>query len=304
MQKKHGLVLIPASAFLLAGCGIQHPTPKHPAPKPTHHITRPKLTPKERPKPKSLPSVQAPKVGSTTTTTVTRGDVTTITKTTVIGSTSTSTLIPLKSDALPVANYAIGMTFASTGSSPLVAFDSLWTARHHTPPTLPVPLSTIAVPWAKTTQWAIASEAIPDPEQGGDILWAGISTTPDHWTWIPSDTANNPNPHLPLPLKDTLQWAQDLALNGSGPTAPMGGNIPWASVTGTVQMPVGWSWASYNGSINAWVWDPSEKYSSLYYAPWTIWNAKNATTGNGVLDQILPAHGQFATIVNPPPPPA
>jgi len=296
-MKRNPWVLIPASAFLLAGCGIQHSPPKHPVPKPTHHRTRSQPTPKKRSTPKSLPSVQAPKVGSTTTTTVTQGDTTTITKTTVIGSTSTSTLIPLKSDALPVANYAIGLTFASTGSSPLAAFDSLWTSRHHTPPTLPVPLSTINVPWAKTTQWTIVPEAIPDPEAGGNVLWAGVSTTPDHWTWIPSDTANNPNPHLPLPLRDTLQWAQDLALDGPGPNAPLGGNIPWNTVTGTVQMPIGWSWASFNGSINLFVWDPSEKYSDLYYAPWTIWSAQNATTGNGSLDQITPDHGALAHVL-------
>jgi hypothetical protein len=297
MQRSIPWALIPASALILAGCGIQHPAPNSSVPHPAHHRFRPKPSPKERPTPKTLPSAQTPKVGSSTTTTKTVGNTTTITKTTIVGSTSTSTLIPLKSDALPVTNYAIGLTFTSIGASPLAAFDRLWTTRHHTPPALPVPLNTITVPWAKGTQWTILPEAIPDPEAGGNIFWAGVSTTPDHWTWIPSDTANNPNPHLPLPLHETMQWAQDLALNGSGPNAPMGGNIPWASVTGTVQMPIGWSWASFNGSINLFVWDPSEKYADLYYAPWTIWSAHNATTGNGSLDQITPDHGTLAQVL-------
>ena len=307
MTKSFRWMVVPASGILLAGCGVQPHRSASPAPAPHSHLptipnrpsqsaTRPPAGQKSPSKPKTT-SLQAPKVGTTTVTKTTTGHTTTITKTTVVGSTSTTILQSTHSDALPVISYTIGQTFASTGATALAAFDALWTVRHRNPPRLPVPMEVITVPWKPATQWAIVPEAIADPAQSGAIFWAGIRTGSRQWTWIPSDTANAPNPHLPLVLRDTLYWAQDLALNAPGPSAPLGGNIPWANVTGTVKMPAGWSWVAYGGSINAWAWDPSVKQTSVYYAPWTIWNRSNATTGYRALDQILASGKPLAQTV-------
>lgn len=256
----------------------------------------PKPHPKAKPHATTSTTTLPPKVGSTTTTTKTVGNTTTITKTTVVGSTSTSIQQPTTSNALPTASYTIGSSFASSGSSALAAFDALWTTRHETPPMLPVAIETASVPWLPSTTWAVVPEGIPDPANSGRILWFGESTTPDHWLWIPSDTANPPNPKLPVAMADTLQWADDLALNVQGPSG-LGGMHPWSAVTGTVTLPQGWSFVSYDGSVNAWVWDPSTHYSPLYYAPWTIWSKSNATNGDHALNQILASSKPLAQTV-------
>jgi hypothetical protein len=155
------------------------------------------------------------------------------------------------------------------------------------------------VPWAPHTQWTIDPEAIADPEAGGAIFWAGISTQPDHWTWIPSDTATVPNPALPLPLRDGLQWAMNLALNAPHTALPgLGGNIPWSTIAGRVGKPVGWSWVAYDGSLNLDVWDPSQTIAHVYDAPWSIWTAANAQTGDHALDQLIANHGPLAAVVH------
>ena len=312
MSKAIFWTVIPASAILLAGCGIQH-TAKHPAPKPIHRTTRPKPTPKERPKPRPKPkteSLQAPKVGTTTITKKTVGNTTTITKTTVVGSTTTSILQPTTSHALPTHGYTVGETFPSTGSSALSAFDALWTTRHHTPPPLPVPIQTVAVPWLSGTQWAVIPQAMADPSQGGPILWFGESTKPNQWTWIPDDLAGQIPHILPLPMRDTLQWAVDLAFDMPGPHGLLG-PAPWSAVTGTVKMPVGWTlqaiptggfWPGSPGGLTIKAWDPSTQYSPLYFAPVGNWTRTNAATGKAALLEIMHSAVSLRQVLAPPPP--
>ena len=289
--------LISAGAMAaLVGIAVLTHTPTHPPgrppekpqPSPSKPV-QPKKTATKTPEGKGV-SVQAPKVGSTTTTTVTHGNTTTITKTTVVGSTTTSILTPTPTTpAIPGGKeYTIGMSFPSSGSTATAAFDALWTARHETPPTLPALIQTAAVPWQPGTTWALVPIGLADPSNGGPILWFGQSSTPGKWTWIPTEVASAIPSSLPFAVRQTLQWADDLALNQPGPTNLLGPNA-WSAVTGQVQLPVAWSLQAQGSTLNVWVWDPSTHYTPLYYAPWTIWTAQNRSTGHQALDQIAAA---------------
>ena len=289
--------LISAGAMAaLVGIAVLAHTPTHPPSRPPANPRpapskpgRPKKTTAKTQKGKEV-STQPPNVGQTTTTTVTHGNTTTITKTTVIGSTNTSTLAPTPTTpAIPGGKaYAIGLSFPSGGSNPTNAFDTLWTARHETAPTLAAPIQTAVVPWQSNTTWALVPIALPDPSAGGPILWFGQSMQPNRWTWIPIDVASASPTNLPFAIRQTLQWADDLALNQPGPANLLGPN-PWAAVTGQVQLPAAWSIQTQGHTVNVWVWDPSVRYAPRYYAPWAIWSKHNATTGHQALDQIAVA---------------
>lgn len=233
-------------------------------------------------------AIQAPKVGQTTTTVSHHGGTTTITKTTIVGSTTTSTLAPTPATpAIPGnASYTIGMSFPSSGSTATAAFAALWTAHKETPPTLAAPIQTAAVPWKSGTTWALVPIGLPDPSAGGPILWFGEFSSSGHWTWIPVDVAGAIPTNLPLPVRQTLQWADDLALDVPGPANLLGPNA-WSAVTGQVQLPVGWSIQTQRNAVNVWVWDPSTKYSPLYFAPQGQWSAQNQATGHQALSQIV-----------------
>jgi len=314
---KQSWALVPVGALLLAGCGVQHPAHPPAARKP-HVATRPKVIahpkakarprrthtvkPTPAPKPKTKSKAQTtttlpPKVGSSTTTTTTEGGTTTITKTIIVGQKTTSILQSTTSDALPTANYTLGSSYASSGSSAQSSFNALWASRHETPPALPVPIESAAIPWLSSTTWAVVPEGIPDPANAGTVLWFGESTTPNHWTWIPSDTANPPNPKLPVPFKEELQWADDLALNVPWSGGFLAGSDPWNSITGQVQLPVGWNFTIFDGTMNLFTWDPSTHYSPLYYAPWSIWSNANAKTGAQALNQISASAKSLAKTV-------
>ncbi|MDA8204760.1 MAG: hypothetical protein M0Z36_01730 [Thermaerobacter sp.] len=278
----------------LVGIAVLAHTPTHlpsrppakPQPSPSKPVQLKKTTTKT-PEGKGI-SVQAPKVGSTTITTVTRGNTTTITKTTVVGATNTSILKPQPTTpAIPGGKaYTIGMSFPSSGSTATAAFDALWTARHETPPTLAAPIQTAAVPWQSGTTWALVPIGLPDPSNGGPILWFGESSTAGKWTWIPTDVQSASPANLPLPIRQTLQWADNLAFNIPGPANLLGPH-PWSTVTGQVNLPVAWSLQAQGNALNVWVWDPSTHYSPLYFAPQGLWTAANATTGHHALDQIV-----------------
>lgn len=258
-----------------------------------------------RPTPaRTRPPIQAPKVGSTSTTITHHGGATTATiiKSTVVGSTTTSTLAPPPATpGIPgQVGYRGGLTFSSTGDSPSVAFAALWRAHREPPPHLAAPIQTVAVPWANGTTWALVPVGLADPAQGGAVLWAGVSSQPHHWVWIPNEVAAAVNPALPFPVRQTLQWAADLALDAPGP-ANLLGQHSWASVTGQVQPPAGWSIQAVGQTLLIEAWDPSAHYTPLYFAPEGIWTQANATTGHQALGQIVAAAVPLPKAVAPPP---
>lgn len=302
-----------SGAVVVAGLATVALSQRTPAPQ----LHRPEATGKSvsrvahpRPKPRrptparTRPPIQAPKAGSTTTIIRHHGGTETITRTTVIGQTDTSTLAaPPTTPGIPgQVAYRAGLSFFSTGSLPAAAFAALWTARHETPPRLAAPIQSVMVPWAHSTTWAVVPVGLPDPAQGGAILWAGVSSQRDQWMWIPDDVAAAVNPALPRPLGQTLQWAEDLALNAPGP-ANLLGMHSWASVTGQVQAPAGWSVQAIGPTLITTVWDPSTHYTPLYFAPEGIWSAENATTGHHALSQIVAAAVPLPKAVAPPPTP-
>lgn len=171
----------------------------------------------------------------------------------------------------------------------------------------PVPndMETVTVPWALNQTWAIDPNGITSSGHPNPILWFGEQTGSQPWRWIPSTLPGALNPNLPKPVYDSLQLAWDLTQGTAGPT--LSGSIQWASVTGHVGLPAGWTLQPLTGllsplghaTIQLTVWEPSYTGTfSGFYGVNTLWDAHNAPTGTHGLAGLMAAPGPLTAIAH------
>lgn len=160
----------------------------------------------------------------------------------------------------------------------------------HTRP--PVPLQVITVPWSPGTRWAVEPLGIPVPGHPtvGPILWFGVSTHAQHWTWIPSIWPLPLSSQLPAPARSALVMAGSLHAGDPGPSSSaVLGTITWQALQGKVGVPAAWMMAVYPASASPFfaptvgilVLERSHIPSFTgYYMLESVFDAHNAVTGD------------------------
>ncbi len=158
-------------------------------------------------------------------------------------------------------------------------------------------LQTVRLPWQATTQWAVDPVAVPRAHQPAR-LWFGQRHGAGPWHWTAIQLPDAIPAGLPPAVADALQRAWDLSQGEPGPTLP--GAIQWATLTGRVGLPTGWTLQTTPAtnsplaapSVTLTVWMPS--HTGLYHGSYgleTVWDAHNARTGTEGLAGLVAGRG-------------